>query len=222
VSVQRADVPYFSQWETPGMTLPVIAEGPSALLRDPLWRQSGAETVEDYARWAVNVCGMACLKMILAARGEIHSTLALARACTAHGGYVVNEMDASIKGLIYAPFVSFVAERFGLAAETLTSVETAAIPDLLSKRQFFIASVSSGIRWPQRAPPSKGGHLVLVTGATAQAIRFHNPSGHDRQSQADVALPLAVFDRFFANRGIAVGSEHDPEKWEPVFGQDHA
>lgn len=205
MSIQRDKVPYFSQWETPEMTLPVLAEGPAALLRDPLWRQSGAETVEEYARWAVNVCGMACLKMILAARGDLHPTMALARACTAYGGYVVNELDTSIKGLIYAPFVTYVRERFGIAAETMTGVETGSIPDLLADRPFFIASVNSGIRWPERSPPSKGGHLVLVTAATAETIRFHNPSGHDAASQADVTLPLAVFDPFFANRGIAVG-----------------
>ena len=198
-------VPYFSQWETPEMTLPVLAEGSAALLRDPLWRQSGAETIEEYARWAVNVCGMACLKMILAARGDLLPTLALARACTAYGGYVVNELDASIKGLIYAPFVTYVREHFGLAAETMTGVQTSAIPALLAERPFFIASVNSGIRWPDRMPPSKGGHLVLVTAASPETIRFHNPSGHDAASQADVVLPLAVFDRFFANRGIAVG-----------------
>ncbi|NYJ09064.1 hypothetical protein GGI64_000083 [Rhizobium leguminosarum] len=202
--MQESGVPYFSQWETPGMTLPVLAEGSQALLGDPLWRHSGAATIEEYARWAVNVCGMACLKMILAARGEIHPTLQLARACTRYGGYVVNEIDASIKGLIYAPFVRFAADRFALSAETITGVETYAIPELLSKRRFFIASVHSGIRWPQRQPPSKGGHLVLVTAASDEAIRFHNPSGHDEASQADVTLPLAVFDRFFANRGISV------------------
>jgi hypothetical protein len=205
VSIQRDKVPYFSQWETPEMTLSVLAEGSAALLRDPLWRQSGAETVEDYARWAVNVCGMACLKMILAARGELHPTLALARTCTAYGGYVVNELDASIKGLIYAPFVTYVRERFGLLAETMTGVATESIPALLADRPFFIASVNSGIRWPERTPPSKGGHLVLVTAASGETLRFHNPSGHDAASQADVTLPLAVFDRFFANRGIAIG-----------------
>jgi hypothetical protein len=205
VSIQRDSVPYFSQWETADMTLPVLAEGSTALLRDPLWQRSGAETVEEYARWAVNVCGMACLKMVLAARGEIHPTLALARACTAYGGYVVNELDASIKGLIYAPFVTYVRENFGLIAETMTGVQTSAIPALLAERPFFIASVHSGIRWPDRVPPSKGGHLVLVTAASLETIRFHNPSGHDAASQADVVLPLAVFDRFFANRGIAVG-----------------
>lgn len=202
---QPANTPYFSQWETPEMTLPVLSEGGAALMRDPLWRNSGAETIEDYARWAVNACGMACLKMILAARGDVHPTLALARDCTDYGGYVVNDADASIKGLIYAPFVRFVAERFGLQAETVTNVETSAIPELLSQRRFFIASVNSAIRWPEREPPSKGGHLVLVTAAGAETIRFHNPSGHDRQSQADVTLPLTTFDRFFANRGIAVG-----------------
>lgn len=198
-------VPYFSQWETPEMTLPVLAEGSAALLLDPLWRQSGAETIEEYARWAVNVCGMACLKMILAARGDLLPTLALARACTAYGGYVVNELDASIKGLIYAPFVTYVGERFGLSAETMTGVATESIPGLLAERPFFIASVNSGIRWPERMPPSKGGHLILVTAASADTVRFHNPSGHDAASQADVLLPLAIFDRFFANRGIAIG-----------------
>ncbi|RWA70896.1 C39 family peptidase [Mesorhizobium sp.] len=203
--MQSREVPYFSQWETPDMTLPLLAEGVAALHRDPLWRNSGAETVEDYARWAVNVCGMACLKMILAARGEIHPTLELARACTTYGGYVVNEIDGTIKGLIYEPFVRFVRERFSLSAETMTNVDMAMVPRLLSRWRYFIASVHPGIRWPEREPPSKGGHLVLVTAASPSEIRFHNPSGHDPQSQTDVTLPLASFDRFFARRGIAVG-----------------
>ena len=202
--MQPQHVPYFSQWETPEMTLTVLSEGFAALHRDPLWRNSGAATPEEYARWAVNICGMACLKMILAARGEIHPTLQLARACTAYGGYVVNEADASIKGLIYAPFVTFVGERFGLNARIVTGMEAAAIPELLTKCGFFIASVHHSIRWPEREPPIKGGHLVLVTAASPETIRFHNPSGHDRASQADVVLPLSTFDRFFAGRGIAI------------------
>jgi hypothetical protein len=204
MEMRTARVPYFSQWETPEMTIPVLAKGSAALLDDPLWRNSGAETAEEYARWAVNLCGMACLKMILAARGELHPILSLARTCTEYGGYVVNEADASIKGMIYAPFVTFVGERLGLAAEMHTNVPTAEIPAILSERRFLIASVNSGIRWPEREPPSKGGHLVLVTAASPETIRFHNPSGHEPKSQADVTLPLAVFDRFFANRGIAV------------------
>ncbi|WP_424929771.1 C39 family peptidase [Agrobacterium pusense] len=198
-------VPYFSQWETPEMTLPVVANGAAALLDDPLWHQSGAATVEEYAQWAVNLCGMACLKMILAARGDNYPTLELARLCTEYGGYVVSEEDgASIKGLIYAPFVELVYSRFGLKAEIMTGLEVNAIPELLSRWQFFMASVHHSIRWPDRVPPSKGGHLVLVTSASPNAVCFHNPSGHDRASQTDAVLPLSVFDRFFAGRGIAV------------------
>jgi hypothetical protein len=197
-------VPYFSQWETPAMTLPIVAKGASALLDDPLWPQSGADTVEEYAHWAINLCGMACLKMILAARGELYPTLELARACTEYGGYVVSEDGISIKGLIYAPFIRMVSDRFGLKAEVVTGVEATAVPELLSRRQFFIASVHHTIRWPDQVPPQKGGHLVLITSASRQAVCFHNPSGHDQATQADVVLPLDVFDRFFANRGIVV------------------
>ncbi|QFY61548.1 hypothetical protein FZ934_14750 [Rhizobium grahamii] len=196
--------PYFSQWETASMTLSVLERGASALLDDPLWQRSGADTVEEYARWAVNICGMACLKMILASRGEDHRTIDLARGCTAFGGYVVNEEDQSIKGLIYAPFVTYVGETFGLDAKTITGLQTPDIEDVLKDNPFFIASVNSQIRWPDRQPPAKGGHLVLVTAATADTIRFHNPSGHDEASQADVELPIEIFDRFFANRGVAV------------------
>lgn len=196
-------VPFFSQWETPGMTMDVLAEGAGvALRRDPLWQGSGARTLDEYALWAANICGMACLKMILASRGEIVPTIELARRCTGYGGYVVNE--GTIKGLIYAPFVSFVRDAFGLRAEVMTNVATAEIPAILAGSRFFIASVSSWIRWPDREPPSKGGHLVLVTSASEQDFRFHNPSGHTSATQANARLAPSDFDRFFANRGIAV------------------
>ncbi|TPM38093.1 C39 family peptidase [Mesorhizobium sp. B2-3-4] len=198
-------VPFFSQWETPDMTLAVLADGADvALRRDPLWRGSGADTLDEYAVWAANICGMACLKMILAARGEIVPTIELARRCTRYGGYVVNAADHSIKGLIYAPFVTFVKQEFGIEAEVMTNVATADIPAMLTRSRFFIASVSSSIRWPEREPPSKGGHLVLVTAASDRLFRFHNPSGHNEATQAHAVLAPSDFDRFFANRGIAV------------------
>jgi hypothetical protein len=205
MAAAQETVPFFSQWETPDMTMAVLADGARVALRDdPLWRNSGAATLDEYAVWADNVCGMACLKMILAARGEIIPTIQLARRCTAYGGYVVDAADQSIKGLIYAAFVTFVKEAFGLQAEVVTGVATSDIPALLGRVRFFIASVSAGIRWPEREPPRKGGHLVLVTAASQEGFRFHNPSGHDRATQENAILPPAVFDRFFANRGIAV------------------
>ncbi|GES50097.1 hypothetical protein RsS93_27110 [Rhizobium dioscoreae] len=198
-------VPYFTQWETPDMTLAVVAEGAqSALLKDPLWASSGASTVEDYARWAGNLCGMACLKMVLAARtGKIIPIMDLAMGCREYGGYV-EEVDGRIKGLIYAPFVPFVRDRFNLAARVVTGISVADIADILMQSEFFIASVHHSIRWPETEPPAKGGHLVLVTAVDGNSIRFHNPSGHVDATRENAEMPLEVFERFFAGRGIAI------------------
>jgi hypothetical protein len=198
-------VPYFSQWETPDMTLAVVAEGAqAALLRDPLWASSGASSVEDYARWAGNLCGMACLKMVLAARtGKTIPIMDLAMGCRDYGGYV-EEPDGRIKGLIYAPFVPFAHDRFGLNARVVTGIAIAGIADILGQSEFFIASVHHSIRWPETEPPMKGGHLVLVTGISGNMIRFHNPSGHVDATRENVEMSLEIFERFFAGRGIAI------------------
>ncbi len=88
----------------------------------------------------------------------------------------------------------------------MTGVMTSDIPEILARSRFFIASVSSSIRWPEREPPRKGGHLVLVTAASDEGFCFHNPSGHTSATQENAVLAPADFDRFFANRGIAVST----------------
>ncbi|MGZ9721137.1 C39 family peptidase [Rhizobium miluonense] len=198
-------VPYFSQWETADMTLAVVAEGArSALLKDPLWASSGARDIEEYAHWAANLCGMACLKMVLAARtGKTVPIMDLAMGCRDYGGYV-EEPDGRIRGLIYAPFIPFVRDRFDLNARVVTGISIAEIADILTQSEFFIASVHHSIRWPETEPPAKGGHLVLVTAIDGDMIRFHNPSGHIDATRENVEMPLETFDRFFAGRGIAI------------------
>ncbi|MFC0407387.1 hypothetical protein [Roseomonas elaeocarpi] len=205
-----AEVPYFSQWESAAMTPEVLRDGKAALRRDPLWRASGAGSVEEYARWADQVCGMACLKMILAHRTSHRwPVLELARGCAEYGGYV-EEADGTIRGLIYAPFTRFVRERFGIEARVVTEVTAADLPTILREADFFVASVHPAIRWPEAEPPGRGGHLVLVTEATAEGVVFHNPSGHDRAAQEAVRLPLEVFGGFFAGRGVATYFEEHP------------
>ena len=88
------------------------------------------------------------------------------------------------------------------------TLQRAALPALLDEAEFFMASVHPSIRWPDQPPP-KGGHLVLVTRAGADEIVFHNPSGEPvvdgrPGTQADARLAPAVFDRYFAGRGVAV------------------
>ena len=195
-------VPYVSQWESPDRAEDIL-NGTLPLADDPNWARSGATDVAEYERWANHVCGMACLRMVLAARtGDAPPVLELARGAAAHGAYVA-EGDA-IRGLIYAPFVGFVRAKFGLSAQIVTGIGARGIPGVLRGAEFFIASVHPSIRRPDSDPPAKGGHLVLVYGQTDGMLVFHNPSGHDRASREAVALPVETFDRFFAGRGIAI------------------
>ncbi|MNK27846.1 hypothetical protein D3C87_462090 [compost metagenome] len=195
-------VPYFCQWESAHLAGAIIRKE-LALADDPAWRASGARDIDEYVRWASHVCGMACLKMVLAARGgQTHPTLELARRSLPFGAYV-EQPDGGIKGLIYAPFVRYVADVFGLEAQVRVDLPAAGLPALLAQAEYFMASVHPWIRWPERQPPGKGGHLVLVTRATPDSVTFHNPSG-EPGTQADVELPLAVFDTFFAGRGVAI------------------
>jgi hypothetical protein len=197
-------VPFFSQWESRDITSDVLARGSAALVDDPNWASSGAETIDEYVRWASNLCGMACLKMILAARTRrAFPMLELARRCTAYGGYTVSN-TGQIKGLIYAPFIEFIRREFSIDAEIVTGLAADDIAGVLQGADFFIASVHHWIRWPDRNPPARGGHLVLVLEATVDLICFHNPSGHDVRSQEYASIPTPSFDKFFAGRGIAI------------------
>lgn len=195
-------VPYFSQWESPELAARFIADA-AALAEDPNWAASGARDLDEYARWANHVCGMACVKMLLAARtGRVWPILELARGAAAHGAYVEDGDD--IRGLIYAPCVDYLRAAHGLESEVVTGIQADDLPSIMARSAFFIASVHPWIRTPDREPPKRGGHLVLVIAADERGVRFHNPSGDSSATCADVHLDLACFARFFAGRGIAI------------------
>ena len=140
--------------------------------------------------------------MALAARGITPPRARdLARVLTGYGAYVEQE-DGNIRGLIYAPAITWLAEAHAMPAEIILDHAAEDIPPLLADGGFFIASVHPAIRRPAEAAPGKGGHLVLVFGAGQGALRLHNPSGHDTASQCDARVAIADFARFFAGRGI--------------------
>lgn len=189
--------PYFAQWESARLIRAFLAGRPAET--DPLWAATGAASAEEYALWADHLCGMACLKMALAARGEIFPIHNLRRLVQRHGGYV--ETPQGIKGLIYAGAVAWL-ETQGIAAKTRVDLTAGRLAGLL-RGHMIIASVHPGIRRPERAPPRRGGHLVLVFGLDREGrLRFHNPSGDSLATRRDVRLTPRQFGRFFAGRGI--------------------
>ena len=193
--------PYFGQWESPAL-IGAIISGAYRAEDDPAWAAYGAESPEDYARWADHLCGVACLRMALAARGITPPRARdLARVLTGYGAYV-EQPDGNIRGLIYAPVILWLAEAHAMPAEIILDREAQDIPALLADGGVFMASVHPAIRRPAEPAPGKGGHLVLVFGAGDGALRLHNPSGHDPASQCDARVAIADFARFFAGRGI--------------------
>jgi len=199
------EVPYFGQFESRTLIGDFIY-GKKNPADDPLWQMSGASDREEYALWCQHICGMACLKMMLAhLQDRIIPTMDLMKLCREYGGYVVSE-DGAIKGLIYRPFVTVVVEQFSLQAEVKEHTPIEEIYDLLDQGYVYLASVHPSIRTSEVTPPKQGGHLVYVFGKDEQTreLLFHNPSGHTPQTQENVRMNLDDFSRFYAGRGILI------------------
>lgn len=197
-------VPYYSQWESPEL-VPRFVDGTLDPAADPRWAASGARTAAEYGFWSPRVCGLACLRMILASRGRpVPPTMALVERALAWRAYIPD--GDRVIGLIYRPFADWVGAEFEIKAEVCTDLTVGTIADAAAPATPVIASVHYSIRWPDCTPPTTGGHLVLVTGAAAGLLRLHNPSGLPGVSQRDVVLPATDFGRFFAGRGLLVSA----------------
>ena len=199
---RRHPVPWITQYATPSLIAAIAYQGhPPA--DDPNWQASGAPTRQAYGHWCTRLCGMACLRMALAARdGHAPSLFALLDGCLAYGGYV-EEPDGQVTGLLYRQFSDFTRDRYQLQADVITSLTPERMERELGRGRLVMASVHKEIRRPETEPPATGGHLVLVTRYHHGQVTFHNPSGHTKQAGI-ATLPATTFDRFAAHRGIAL------------------
>lgn len=195
-------VPYYSQWADPIYAQRIVTDDADPC-GDPSWRQTGFDDAEHYRFWSRRICGLACLRSALA-----HWRLAspaprelLEQALRA--GCYVPRPDGGVDGLIYAPFVRWIEQAFGLRAEVWARCSLQALVGEIKADALVIASVSPEIRHTARDNERKGGHLVLVHGQDASNVWLHNPSGGPG-SQADARLTRATFARFYAERGIVL------------------
>lgn len=197
-------VPWVSQFASPELSERILYDGYD-WADDPRWQETGAPTIEAYRSWAVRWCGMACLRMLLLARrGESPSLYDLAVGAQEYGAYT--DAPGAPRGLIYRPFVDYLAAEQGIGAQVVTDITADGLRGRLDDGAVAIASVHPEIRRPQVPAPGRGGHLVLVTDVTAEEITFNDPSGH-RGEAMNPTLPLTVFERFFAGRAIIVAPD---------------
>ena len=202
----RSEIPYRSQYASPELA-GELQSGTVAFEEDPRWREFGAETPAEYRRWARCGCGMACLQMILGARGEhaVPPLAELGRRAVAYGAYEA-EPPGGFGPLIYAGFVDFVGAEFGLRARVAAPLELDELAEAVAGEEVVLASVSAEIRALAAAPQRRGGHLVLVLERSSDglSICFHDPAGDSAERAHGVWLALEDFERFYARRGVAV------------------
>jgi len=202
----RNEIPYRSQYASPELA-GALQSGSLAFEEDPRWREFGADSPGEYRRWARCGCGMACLQMILAARGEgaVPPLAELGRRAVGYGAYEA-EPPRGFGPLIYAGFVDFVVAEFGLRARVAAPLELDELAQVVAGEEVVLASVSAEIRALAEAPERRGGHLVLVLerSSDGRSICFHDPAGDSGQSASCVWLALEDFERFYARRGVAV------------------
>lgn len=195
-------VPYLSQFESAHLVAEFIA-GTLPTTEDPRWAESGAADPEEYAFWAWRTCGLACLRMILAHRGlPVPRTVPLAEECTRSGGYVRHADH--VDGLIYGPFADWIAGEFEIKATVQEDLGFEEIADMVHAGGLAMLSVHTWIRWPDRTPDTRGGHLVLVTGADEGRLLIHNPSGLPEVSQQYAPIDREALGRFSARRGMLI------------------
>lgn len=197
----HTNVPYFSQWESPALAERFFNDKMAAV-NDPNWKNSGANTPEEYADWSWNGCGMASLKMILTATtGKTIPLVRLGKLCARYGGYTLPLQES--KGLRYAPFAKFVRAEFDLRAAVKTVMLSRDIMHELSRGNFVIASVSMLSSPPK---PVAGGHLVVILGydLVKQEFYLHDSAGFTPETQECVAVSFKDFDDYFARRGIVI------------------
>ncbi|NJP82742.1 hypothetical protein HCK01_36645, partial [Streptomyces sp. AA8] len=165
---------------------------------------SGASSPQEYAFWAPRMCGVACTRMALDYWGlPVPPSVPLVGELQDAGAYVRD--GDQVKGLIYQPFAEFVQARWGLYACAKRELPAGEIRTEITRGRLAMVSVHKTVRTPDHAPPSRGGHLVLVVGADDDGVLLHNPSGLPGRSQEFAPLSWTALDRFYAGRGVVLG-----------------
>ncbi|WP_157433077.1 hypothetical protein [Actinomadura rifamycini] len=168
------------------------------------WASDGYRSSEEYLFWSRKVCGLACLQSLLQGWTDIRLSMGELLSLALDWGCYVVDPSGKVRGLIYRPFMAWVSSQFGFHCELVEHTPIHVSSRKVRPGQAMIASVSPEIRNPDTPAPQRGGHLVLVYATDDGVVRFHNPSGYSHNSDS-ASLPMQVFERFHANRGILIG-----------------
>ncbi|MFB7600157.1 hypothetical protein [Streptomyces sp. NPDC056160] len=209
-------LPYVSQWGSLDRNDEVVIRraAPSRLdvflgRTDPSqlhdWASDGYQSREEYLFWSRKICGLACLQSLLHGWTDVRLPMRELLSLALDRGCYVMEPQGGVQGLIYRPFMAWVGSRFGFRCQLVENTPIQESARSVRPGQALIASVSPEIRDPGTQEPRRGGHLVLIHEVQGGTVRFHNPSGYSHNADS-ASLPVHVFERFHAGRGILVSA----------------
>ncbi|MEU2609925.1 hypothetical protein [Streptomyces albus] len=169
------------------------------------WASDGYRSQEEYLFWSRRICGLACLQSLLHGWTDIRLPMRELLSKALDRGCYVMEPQGKVQGLIYRPFMAWISSQFGFKCQLVENVPIQKSARAVRPGQALIASVSPEIRDPSTCEPRRGGHLVLIHEVHGRTVRFHNPSGYSHNADS-ASLPMHVFERFHARRGILVSA----------------
>lgn len=203
----KYNIPSFTQWESKEIIEDIINDRRDCKT-DPLWKNSGASSPEEYEMYSWQCCGMACLMMVLKSiyPNKNYRLVDLAKDSLAFGVYRKNysqNIRDNLDGVIHSPFLKFI-EKFDLSGRRISCIGENQLASFIHKEHFVIATVHPSIRDEYFEHNSRRGHLVLVTGfrllnGSIFGFFINNPSGFaSNQSQEKYFVPLEKWKKYFS------------------------
>lgn len=203
----KYNMPIFTQWESRELVEDIIG-GKIDCKNDPLWKDSGAKNQEEYEMYSWQVCGMACLKMILKSicPDKNYRTVELAKDAEKYGVYIRNKNENrkhNLDGMLHSQFLKFI-RKFNLNGVRKIYIKENYIAHLLLGNYYIIASVHPSIREDVYANNSKSGHLILIKGfrvknGKVSGFFINNPSGYlSNMSQENYFVSLEKWRNYFS------------------------
>ncbi len=155
------------------------------------YQLEGFESIEEAGSWTKRICGLACLKMVIARiTGKVVPLKILLEKGLAVNGYMKGI------GWIHQGLLD-VASQYGITGQCQSiGAELEVIDTALQQNQLVIASVSCGFN-----PKKKGGHLVLIIGMQDDGFIIHHPSSEENEQWQHHFISKGHFMRSFSENG---------------------
>lgn len=176
----------------------------------------GAKDSKEFTFWTWRDCGIACVKMMLEAKGKAKdkTLMELTNEGIQLGGYILYENDVFVdKGWFHHSLVALL-KKYGIQAQMKKwqTIESVA-KDILENKLVMLSVFVPGRRFIKEdgsfepKPNAKwGGHLLLATGVKMigkeiTGVSVHDPRGLEKY-QKDTFVSKEAFNTIFTSRTI--------------------